>query len=111
MPVPNQDLPRRALDDAYRGPAALTELDDTELAAGFLMGTLRVSPDEARQVLRMGALRRGVTLARTVLNPFHPLTVRTVCSTAPLSTCAQRSFKDTEQTRRSPRAIGAHARP
>ncbi|MFS0699563.1 ANTAR domain-containing protein [Cellulomonas sp. 179-A 4D5 NHS] len=71
--VTNHDLPMRTLDDAYRGPAALGELDDIELAVGFLVTTLRVSPDDARHILRLGALRRGVTLAahaRTILNPF-----------------------------------------
>ncbi|MFS0701148.1 hypothetical protein AB6N24_14355 [Cellulomonas sp. 179-A 4D5 NHS] len=73
IPVANHDLPMRSLDDARAGLGALAALDTVELAVGFLVGALEVAPDEARQILRLGAARRGVDLAthaRTVLHPF-----------------------------------------
>ncbi|MBB2925503.1 hypothetical protein [Cellulomonas cellasea] len=71
--VVNHDLPMRSLDDARDGSKALAALDTVELAVRFLARALHVPPDEARQILQLGAARRGVDLASyasTVLDPL-----------------------------------------
>jgi hypothetical protein len=62
-PIANHDLPMRGLEEARRGPDALKEHDTIEIAVGYVMGTLGITPDEARMILWLGAVRRGVDLA------------------------------------------------